>query len=299
MLSPIPLIPLLLTLGCRSVEAPPELWPTEGCSFQGLGEDLSTQKDQFSWMAASDGVELRIRRKWPKLDCMGAVVMAPPGFSEGNTYVGHDQANNLVKAGLMVVSWDPRGRGDSQGEEDHNGHRGQDDLAELLRLTASHPNVDPDHVVILTRSFGGALGAGALSRHADLQVRAWVDYETPGWVRSELVNLTGLALERFEEASAAAEDEDAWWAEREPAGLVGDVDVPYVRIQGIPDHAQGDYVGHARAMVDNATSAPSIHFNDVQVEPPIGEDLARELAIDGGVESGAYFVTEQVLRSYE
>jgi pimeloyl-ACP methyl ester carboxylesterase len=289
----------LIMTGCTPMEVAPTSWPAEGCTWAGLGEELETKKDRFGWLVASDGVELRTRRKWPRLDCMGAVVMAPPGFSEGNVYVGHDQANNLVKAGLMVVSWDPRGRGESGGEEDHNGHRGQDDLAELLRLTASLSNVDPDHVLLLTRSFGGALGAGALARHPDLAVRAWVDYETPAWVRSELVNIADHVVQRFDDATASVGDVEAWWAEREPAGMIAGVEAAYVRIQGIPDHAQGDYIGHARAMVDNASSAASIHFNDVELEPPIGEDLARELAIDGGVESGAYFVTEQLLRAVE
>src|SRR5581483_10946544 len=50
-----------------------------------------------------------------------------------------------------------------------------------------------------------------------------------------------------------ARDDDAWWAEREPAAFIQEVAVPYQRVQSSPDHAQA-HLEHARAMIRSATS---------------------------------------------
>lgn len=260
---------------CASVPAvAPDRWPVgPACAADGGTIDLETRYD----LEADDGVPLRVYVRAPVgARCLPAAVLVPPGFEPGGTLVSDALADALVAEGVVVVSFDPRGRGESGGAEDANGALGQDDLAAVLRFAAWQEEVDPARVVLYSRSFGGALAAGALSRHAELAVVGWVDAESPGWLRSEVESIDPFARDTLL-AQVDPTDPDAWWAEREPAGLIGGVRVPYHRLQGLPDHALGNYVAHAVAMVDGATAAPERRFDGQPVEGPFDEEAARAL----------------------
>ncbi len=281
----------LSLVSCARVETAPAAWPSDGCAAapSGGGSRLRSR-----WFQTSDGVHLALAERVPDSDCAPAVIVVPPGFQAGRGIPEEPQARALAEAGVRVLSYDPRGRGASGGEEDAGGPRAQDDLAEIARWLASQPGVDPRRVVIDSRSFGAVTAAGALARHADLAARAWFDYEGPARPSEELPRSEGQSHDHLVALAAAAPDPEAWWAAREPANFVAEVAVPYHRFQGIPDHALGEYVDHARTLID-LSGAASVRFNEAAVEPPIGEDQAWTLAVDGGLEPDDPLITDALV----
>lgn len=229
--------------------------------------------------------------------CVGAVVYAPPGFDPGTGRAEETPAQNLADAGAAYVAWDPRGRVLSEGEEDANGSISQDDFAAVLRWTASQPRVDPRQVVAYSRSFGGALASGALARDETLEPLAWVDYESPGWLRDDLDHASEHTAEMMRALALASGDEDAWFEAREPAAFIGNVRARYHRVQGNPDHAL-DTMQAAVAMVNGATSSPEVTFNGEIVVEPLTETSAEAAAVVGGVNPDGEEMTAAVLAAF-
>lgn len=271
--SAVPLFSLLILLGCRVEATAPEGWPDRRCD---PSSDDGEREHQLS-LEARDGALLALKTREPRGgNCVPTVLMVPPGFEAGMPLLESPLADALVALPAVLVTWDPRGRGESEGQEDTNGFTGQDDLDEVMRWAAWQESVDPNQLVVYSRSFGGALVAGAVGRHAALDPVAWVDAESPGWLQEEIARTPEHNQERM--AAELEGDPDAWWAEREPAGLIGPVDVPYHRLQGLPDHALGVYVSHAVAMVEGATEAPERRYNDLLITEPLTEAAATEAA---------------------
>ena len=75
--------------------------------------------------------------------------------------------------------FDPDGRGLSVGVEDYDGFIHQDGLAEIIRFSASLPEVDPERIGVISFSYGVTMAAGALARYPDLPVRFLIDMEGP------------------------------------------------------------------------------------------------------------------------
>jgi len=283
-------------LGCKTVVEAPEIWPNAGCVADEVAEDVTWNTEQWWQRSIIDDVETHVQAHVPaSVNCTGAIVMAPGGFQAGTPDLNSDQSEALADMGFMVVAYDPRGRGESEGEEDANGALGQRDLAELLRWVAARPDVDPQRVVLFSRSFGASLASGALGRFSDLKVRAWVDYEGPGWMEEDLAHASDQNQETFAAIVDQQPDSDLWWDDREPAGWISNVNVDYYRVQGVPDHALGEWMGHAEAMVGGATSASSVWFNNHLITQPLTADQLRDLAISGGVEPGNNYITNTII----
>jgi pimeloyl-ACP methyl ester carboxylesterase len=277
----------LLPAACTRVVRPPESWPEAGCAAEnpggaGDGSVGAAELEETRYrLQVATGVQLEIHSSARRdASCTGAVVILPPGLDPGADLAGDGFGRRLAESGLYVVSFDPRGRGESDGQEDANGFTGQDDVAGLLRQVASEAVVDPTRVVVHSRSFGGALAAGALARHPELSPIGWVDYESPGWLSEDLAHAQEHTRERFEELAAGSGDADAFWEEREPARFIGSVEPPYRRVQGWPDHAL-DYAGAIVAMVNGATAAAAVYYDGARVEDRLDEASARAHA-DGG-----------------
>jgi pimeloyl-ACP methyl ester carboxylesterase len=242
-----------------------------------------------------DGVALTVAVREPRGGCSGAVVIIPGGLQSGLSLLETAQSDALVDAGLTVVAFDPRGRGDSEGEEDANGPIGQDDLAALARWVAARERVDPDAVVLFSRSFGAAMAAGALSRHDDLAVLAWVDYEGPGWLEDDLEYAVGIGPDALRAYAEQVDDTAAWWAAREPAGLIGGVTAPYWRFQGLPDHALGGRIEHTFACIDNADAVPELTYNGLSLTLPTTAEQLTADAVEGGLEPEDSLLTSALL----
>lgn len=288
----------ILGLACNPVVQPPDTWPSDGCTWSAQEKPAKPGPVRRRRLAAEDGPLLQLAWRRPRArSCTGVVVFVPPGFEAGLDWVQTAQAEDVLTGGHAVVAWDPRGRGESEGKEDSNGPIGQADLAALLRWAAAEPSVDPDRVVVLSRSLGGALAAGALAQHGDLDPRAWVDIESPGFLQADLDHAPARNRETLE--ALADPDDPDWWHDRSPAEQIPGVSTPYDRVQGLPDHALGDYLGHARAMVDRAEASPAVHYNGERVTGPLGEDGVREGAVAGGVAPTAGWIGRLVLERVE
>lgn len=295
-----PLLLPLLFLACDRVDVAPSTWATDGCVATVPSSELSLGEGELTelWLAQPDGVRLSMDVRYPGGEgCVGAVVYAPAGFDPGTGRAEESQAMALVDAGAAYVAWDPRGRVLSEGEEDANGAISQDDFAAVLRWAAGQPRVDPRQVVVYTRSFGGALASGALARDETLAPLAWVDYESPGWLRDDLEHASAHTSERMWALAEASGDENAWFKAREPAGFIGEVTVPYRRVQGTPDHAL-DTMQAAVAMVNGAVYSPEVTFNGVEVTEALTEESAEAGAIAGGIDPDGEAMTAAVLDAF-
>lgn len=288
---------LFLAMGCTEVVVAPPTWPAEGCAAgdaTNAGEGVRIDR----WLERTDGVQLAIASRFPQgPDCVAVVVYAPPGFDPGLDRVGEAQALALASAGIGTIVWDPRGRGESGGEEEANGFLSQDDFAAVVRWAANQPNVDPTRVLMYSRSFGGTLAAGALVRDPTLAPLGWVDFESPGWLADDLDHAAAHTAERVQGLADASGDPEAWFAEREAAGFVGQVGVPYHRAQGDPDHALNTLQA-AIAMVNGATSSPAVRFNGVPVTEPLTEETVVSGAIDGGIDPGGETMTAALIAAF-
>ena len=280
---------LILLLGgsaCHPAQEPPTAWPSAGCAAEDAAEAGLRVRHQEDWLQVGPGaLHLRVAvLRAPSVVCSPAVVLVPGGLQAGLPLLDAALAPTLAAEGTAVYAWDPRGRGESMGEEDANGAQGQDDLAAVLRWVASQEDVDPTQVVLYSRSFGAALAAGALARHADLAPLAWLDYEGPGWLSRDLDHAHGQSVATLRALSETAADPEAWWAEREPAGWVGAVTVPYWRAQGYPDHALGSYMQHVLAMVNGAELASEVRYNGAVQTERLSDSAARAAAVLPGLD---------------
>jgi len=262
----------------------PATWPANGCiaAAPSSGAGMGRRSDVV--LVMSDGAQIAVAARSTSRDgCAGAVVLTPPGFESGLELLDSELADALVDQGLTVVAWDPRGRGDSEGAENANGPTAQADAASVFRWAAGLGGVSPDAVVVISKSFGISLAAGALARNGDLRPVGWVDIEGPGQLTVDLAHADEFTRGRLEEMAAEAGAPEVWWAERSAAELIDAVTVPYHRVQGLPDHALGTYMGHAEALLNAATSAPEVTCNTQDITPPITEDEIRELAFKPGL----------------
>jgi pimeloyl-ACP methyl ester carboxylesterase len=243
---------LLLLLACAPVPVDPDAWPVVGCQShhrpewgQALvfGEEHRIEHDEIALAVqvlrpasqASDGC-------WP------ALVLVPPGFDEGLPEADSLDSQALAQSGVVVVTFDPRGRGQSQGEEQHGGPDQQDDLAAVLAWTASRPDVDPRRVHLRSRSLGIVLAGGALFRHPELAPASLMDIEGPARLPEELEYAPEQTRDTFYQISSGTE----WWELRSPDRFLPSFRGHYRRVQALEDHALGGYLGHAQTLLNLA-----------------------------------------------
>lgn len=180
-----------------------------------------------------------------------AVVLCPGIDDDGSVFLGllaPVSADEVARLGMVVLRFDPAGRGKSWGEEDFGGPEHQDDVAACVRHLASRPDVDPDRIGILCVSLGVGMGVGAAAR-GDLPV-AWVlDWEGP--CDREIITSGGT---RLAPAMGHTLEDDLYWHPREAVRHVGQLRCAYVRLQAERDHAQPGETRHATRMVHAAAA---------------------------------------------
>lgn len=240
---------MLLTILVACVRPTPigaDDWPTDGCvAAEALSDGLRVKESRFT-LTLPDGAELAAALLAPREPgCYPALLLVPPGFEAGLSELDEDPHRALAAKGVVLAAFDPRGRGESSGEDDHGGPTQQDDLAAILAWLAARPEVDPTCVVVRSRSYGVAMVAGALDRHPTLAPFAAVDIEGPALLPDDLEHVSDFTRERFHDLAS----DDAWWIDRSASLHIGTYTGHYLRIQGRMDHASGPWRGHAVEML--------------------------------------------------
>ena len=234
--------------------------------------DLGNDRD---WDIASfDGTV--IRAHWfpvadASADSAAPTVLMGPGWGsagdvdvEGDGTAGTVSIGMLLEAGYNVLTWDPRGFGESGGEAqiDSPEFEGRD-IQQLIDFVGSRPEAQLDvagdpRLGMVGASYGGGaqfIAAGTDCRvDAIVPIIAWNSLDTSlfkgdvpklGWANFLLLaaQFGGGTLDpTITRAAATANstgtftDADAqWFIERGPADVVDDIDAPTLIIQGTVD----------------------------------------------------------------
>jgi hypothetical protein len=160
--------------------------------------------------------------------------------------------------GLVVMTFDPAGRGESWGEEDYGGPEHQDDvIASLVHLSERSDTVG---LGIVSISLGLAMACGALANLPEaLEVSWFVDWEGP--CDREIITAGGAMMAP---AMGHSLTDEVYWMPREALKHVGSIKCGYHRLQAVPDHAQPEETRHATRMMRGVSTgvAPWFKINN-------------------------------------
>ncbi len=198
-----------------------------------------------------------------------AVILVPGG---GKSSSGFFQAALDGAQDFVVFTFDPLGRGESQGVETMHGKEDQAFLYEVYRYAKERSN---GSVSVASFSFGIAMVAGAVADY-DMSIDVWVDWEGPHErtfiahlcmeSREDMQKLSlkekriirSEMLKKISKGTAPGEcANDEYWAEREAFYKVEEIETSqiqlYVRLQGRNDHVHQNFTDHALEMVNKMT----------------------------------------------
>jgi len=187
-----------------------------------------------------------------------AVILVPGGINPGRMEVHGADARALSEEGMVVVCFNAEGRIDtmapddlrSEGDEDFNGFRHQDGLANLIEYVAGLDYVDADNLGLKSQSYGITMAAGCLGRYPDLPIRYLVDGEGPpfSFVTCHGPRYLAGDLQKYNTVLGIFGREATWqdgtqanldwWYEREAINFIGAFRGSYLRLQATWDHAQ-------------------------------------------------------------
>ncbi len=251
--------------------------------------EAATEPNSYWVTNPSSGARLYVRVIRPDSwdgAALPALTLVPGGngFSAGFLRPPRSSAQTIADAGFIVILFDPDGRGQSEGVEGQNGFIQQDGLAAVIQFAASLPEVDAARMGLVSFSFGITMAAGALARAPDLPVQFLLDWEGP----ADRNDTGGCDADRMGHlAGEVACDDEVFWSEREAVTFMGQLPIPYQRLQSERDHVQPD-VNHAILMVNTAVTGgvPWVRLNDLppnqtydSAAPPpmLSDDLDRQL----------------------
>jgi pimeloyl-ACP methyl ester carboxylesterase len=119
----------------------------------------------------SDGTRLRADVYLPPGQDRSPAIVVCQGFGGTKAFLVPDLAAGLARLGYVVVVFDYRGFGESEGQRGRLHPLEQvADTRAALSWTAQHPRVEADRMGLLGVSFGGGIAVEAASR--DVRVRA-------------------------------------------------------------------------------------------------------------------------------
>lgn len=206
-----------------------------------------------------------------------AVLMCPGIHDPGHyfsTWMAPITAAEVARAGCVVLTFDPAGRGKSWGEEDYGGPEHQDEVRLALRHLAARPDVDADRIGIISISLGIAMAVGGAAS-SDVPISWLMDWEGP--CDREIITSGGTIMAP---ASGHTMEDDVYWHPREAVRHVGSLKCGYLRLQAERDHAQPEEKRHAARMMRAAAagSLPWYQLND----HPRGENPTRPVWLPSG-----------------
>lgn len=229
------------------------------------GPSSTVEGEQYTVINPSSGAALKvyvIRPPQSGSTPLPALVLVPGGSGDSRSFrKPRGEAQAFAQAGYVVAVFDPDGRGQSGGREDYNGYIHQDGLAEVIRFTATLPGVDASRIGLMTYSYGITMGAGALARYPDLPVAFLLDWEGPA-NRDDTGGCDSTGIGHLQQVASCTDE--AFWSQREASTFIGQIRVPYQRIQSEEDDVQPDNT-HAIVMVNNAVNGgvPWVRLNDL------------------------------------
>ncbi len=213
-------------------------------------------------------------------EALPTVILIPGGSGNSAEFTkpGPKNAQNLADKGFAVAVFDPDGRGKSTGEEDYDGFIQQDGLKAVIESVAELPEVDPDKIGLASFSFGITMASGVLARYPDLPIRFLFDWEGPA-NRDDTGGCDELKLGHLDDVATCGDE--TFWAEHEASTFIGDIQVPYWRIQTEADHVQPDY-NHTMVMINAALTGgnPAVYLNESQVTKALSTDNLPKMAPD-------------------
>lgn len=189
-----------------------------------------------------------------------AVVLVPGGLGAAGGVAGPGGILAFTDAGIVVVRFDPDGRGQSSGAEDYQGPNQQEGLRQVIRWAIARPEVQDDAVGVVSYSLGVSIAAGALDG-GTTAARFLIDVEGPpsrSWMQGCQAGDAGSAF------GGRACTDNAYFAPREAVTHVAGMKVPYMRVQAARDHFQGDRHDHAYEILEAAAGhLPWVRLNDL------------------------------------
>lgn len=238
--------------------------PTESMSDGGMTDEPSAQltpgdRAGTYWVTnPSSGARLAVRVYYPTgggAESLPAVLLVPGGTGT----IDAAKARRLAEENLIVITFDPDGRGWSGGQEDYGGFIHQDGLAAVAQAARSIPGVNSGRFGLVSYSYGITIASGALSRFPNLGLAFLIDWEGPA-DRSDTT--VGCGAHPSSTAWQPCDDE-AFWSEREALRFIAGIGVPYQRIQSQSDHVQPNN-DHAVILLNAAVEGgvPWARLND-------------------------------------
>jgi hypothetical protein len=192
----------------------------------------------------------------PRNEKYPVLFQIPGGTDWGTNALTDDLSSSdyLLPNGIGYAYFDPDGRGESKGDEDANGPIQQDGLFAVSEAIANHPSVDTNDLAILSYSYGTTLASGMLSRYENEHPYKWyLDWEGPSKREYTTKKCTTQTVDKNLQVSC---DDDEFWAERESATFLANLNIPYLRLQNTIDHVQ-ESNEHAVDAINAATNGTS------------------------------------------
>jgi hypothetical protein len=268
---------ILLTAGCLTTRAPPE--ERGGGKVVPAPSAAYTTEDITFTLEGPNGYGLTVRSVRPKLSLypdekFPAVLVVGGGWGAMTPFLKQDEVKKAASGGIIFVAFDSPVRTENMNgnipiineKRDYKGFKDQADLAFVLGHIFENPSVDTGAVGVWSASSGALMVSGVLGRYPELSesVAFWMDEEGPHCPK-ELLEEPALAgvegLKRWARARDAKvgegkdyETEEEFWNERCGYRFLGNYKGIYQRLQGINDHALGQYYRHAVAYLNAATN---------------------------------------------
>jgi len=164
------------------------------------------------------------------------IVLLPGGSGTGTSFDQQNRAQHFADQGLIVMHFDPDGRGlstngGSYTQEDYCGYLHQDGLRAVVQHLISLPETDDNNIGLVSYSYGVTMGAGMLGRYwYNPPVKFFIEWEGPA-DRSDTEQPNGHVPTGFD---------DAWWFERQPVNFISHFRGYFLPVQSEIDHVQPD-----------------------------------------------------------
>ncbi|MCF6148103.1 MAG: hypothetical protein E3K37_05535 [Candidatus Kuenenia sp.] len=189
--------------------------------------------------------------------CFPALIIIPGALEPGRMHAYGLKAKSISEAGIVVVCFNAEGRVSnssnditSEGNEDYNGFRHQDGLAEIIKYVKNLDYVIDENIGIYSQSYGISMVAGCVARRPEISVKYIIDIEGPSdsfavclepWtldrdVTNDMSDKVYRVFGHYSLSRDNSEENMRFWAEREAVRYIGKYRGNYLRIQGTWDH---------------------------------------------------------------